>query len=130
MLYQSASLIISEFSHLICLNHITCSKNRKSGKTLKNLIPGFCTVSRSFSQSLLHMKSKFGNSLDLIFMKSKFGNSLDLIFIKFMFLNPFPHNDAFRRPWETSLQKTLWEKEKLLVTSDFSFSHSVFYLFE
>ena len=117
MLYQSASLIISEFSHLICLNHITCSKNRKSGKTLKNLIPGFCSVSRSFSQSLLHMKSKFGNSLDLIF-------------IKFMFLNPFPHNDAFRRPWETSLQKTLWEKEKLLVTSDFSFSHSVFYLFE
>ena len=24
--------------------------------------------------------------------------------------------------------KTLWEKEKLLVTSNFSFSHSVFYL--
>ena len=41
-------------------------------------------------------------------------------------LNPFPHNDAFWRPWETSLLKTLWEKEKLLVTSNFSFSHSVF----
>ena len=26
--------------------------------------------------------------------------------------------------------KTLWEKEKLLVTSNFSFSHSVFYPFE
>ena len=25
--------------------------------------------------------------------------------------------------------ETLWEKEKLLVTSNFSFSHSVFYLF-
>ena len=24
----------------------------------------------------------------------------------------------------------MWEKEKLLVTSNFSFSHSVFYLFE
>ena len=23
--------------------------------------------------------------------------------------NPFPHNAAFRRPWETSLLKTLWE---------------------
>ena len=30
----------------------------------------------------------------------------------------------------TSLLKTLWEKEKLLVTSNFSFSHSVFYPFE
>ena len=44
-------------------------------------------------------------------------------------LNPFPHNDTFRRPWETSLLKTLWEKEKLLVTSNFSFAHSVFYPF-
>ena len=43
--------------------------------------------------------------------------------------NPFPHNDTFWRPWETSLLKTLWEKEKLLVTSNFSFTHSVFYLF-
>ena len=42
---------------------------------------------------------------------------------------PFPHNDAFWRPWETSLLKTLWEKEKLLVTSNFSFTHSVFYQF-
>ena len=40
--------------------------------------------------------------------------------------NPFPHN-TFWHPWETSLLKTLWEKEKLLVTSNFSFSHSVFY---
>ena len=30
----------------------------------------------------------------------------------------------------TSLLKTLWEKEKLLVMSNFSFSHSVFYMFE
>ena len=44
-------------------------------------------------------------------------------------INPFPHNDTFCRPWETSLLKTLWEKEKFLVTSNFSFSHSVFYPF-
>ena len=43
-------------------------------------------------------------------------------------VNPFPHNDTFWRPWETSLLKTLWGKEKLLVLSNFSFSHSVFYL--
>ena len=41
--------------------------------------------------------------------------------------NPFPHNDAFWSPWETSLLKTLWEKEKLLVTRNFFFSPSVFY---
>ena len=42
---------------------------------------------------------------------------------------PFRHNDTFRHPWETSLLKTLWEKEKLLATSNFSFSHNVFYPF-
>ena len=44
-------------------------------------------------------------------------------------VNPFPHNDTFWCPWETSILKTLWEKEKLLVMSNFSFTHSVFYLF-
>ena len=49
-------------------------------------------------------------------------------------LNPFPN-----KPWflhvcstcrlKTSRLKTLWEKEKLLITSNFSFSHSVSYLF-
>ena len=42
-------------------------------------------------------------------------------------VNPFPHNDTFWHPWETSLLKILWEKEKLLVMSKFSFNHSVFY---
>ena len=44
-------------------------------------------------------------------------------------LNPFPNNPWFVRVWSTSLLKTLWEKEKLLVTSNFSFSHCVFNLF-
>ena len=43
------------------------------------------------------------------------------------FLNPFPNKPWFSRVCTTSLLKTLWEKEKLLVTSNFSFSHSVFY---
>ena len=37
-------------------------------------------------------------------------------------LNTFPHKALF-------LCETRWEKEKLLVTSNFSFSHSVFYPF-
>ena len=43
--------------------------------------------------------------------------------------NYFPNNPWFLRVCSTSLLKTLWEKEKLLVTSNFSFSHSVFYPF-
>ena len=44
-------------------------------------------------------------------------------------VNPFPHNDTFGRPLEASLLKILWEKEKLLIMSNFSFTPSVFYLF-
>ena len=42
--------------------------------------------------------------------------------------NPFPNKLRFSRVCSTSLLKTLWVKEKLLVTSNFSFSYSVFYL--
>ena len=44
--------------------------------------------------------------------------------------NPFPNKPCFLRVCSTSHLKTLWEKEKLLITSNFSFSHSVFYLVE
>ena len=43
--------------------------------------------------------------------------------------NPFPNKPWFLRVCSTSHLKTLWEREKLLVTSNFSFSHSVFYPF-
>ena len=41
-------------------------------------------------------------------------------------LNSFPNKPWFLHVCSTSLLKTLWEKEKLLVTSNFSFCHSVF----
>ena len=44
--------------------------------------------------------------------------------------NPFSNKSWFLRVCSTSLLKTLWEKEKLLVTSNFSFFHSVFYPFK
>ena len=43
--------------------------------------------------------------------------------------NPFPNKHWFLRVCSICLLKTLREKEKLLATSNFSFSHSVFYLF-
>ena len=45
-------------------------------------------------------------------------------------INPFPNKPWFLCVCSTGLMKTLREKEKLLVMSNFSFSHSVFYLFE
>ena len=44
-------------------------------------------------------------------------------------VNPFPNKPWFLHVCSTSLLKTLWEKEKFLVTSNFSFSNSVFYPF-
>ena len=44
----------------------------------------------------------------------------------YMMLNPFPNKPWFLRVCSTSLLETLWEKEKLLVTSNFSFFRSVF----
>ena len=41
--------------------------------------------------------------------------------------SPFQNKPWFLRICSTSLLKTLWETEKLLVTSNFSFPHSVFY---
>ena len=49
--------------------------------------------------------------------------------VQFSYLTHSHSMTPFDAPLETSLLKTLWEKEKLLIKSNFSFSHSVFYLF-
>ena len=41
-------------------------------------------------------------------------------------LDPFPHADAFSPPVSDYLLKTLWQKEKLLMMSNFSVCHNVF----
>ena len=59
-----------------------------------------------------------------IFMVDNFkGLNLPTIF------NPLPNKRWFVRVCSTSLLKTLWEKEKLLIMSNFSFSYCVFYQF-
>ena len=52
----------------------------------------------------------------------------EIYYIKIHILNPFPNKPLFLRVCSTSILKTLWKTEKLLVSSNFSFSHSVFYL--
>ena len=54
------------------------------------------------------------------------------VFEKLDFLgafNPFPNKPWFLHVCSTCQLKTQREKEKLLVKSNFSFSHSVFYMF-
>ena len=48
-------------------------------------------------------------------------------FENFMHFNPFQNKPWFLRVYNLNLLKTPWENEKLLVTSNFSFTHSVFY---
>ena len=50
-------------------------------------------------------------------------------FVKWQMINPFPNKPWFLSVCRTRLLKTLWEKEKLLVTSNFSFSNSIFHPF-
>ena len=47
----------------------------------------------------------------------------------FAIVNPFLNKPWFLRVCSISLLKTQWEKEKLFLTSNFSFSHSVYYPF-
>ena len=44
-------------------------------------------------------------------------------------VNPFPNKPMFLSVYSISLSKTLWEKKKLLFTTNFSFSSSAFYQF-
>ena len=57
------------------------------------------------------------------------GDRFKMVCIVWLSFNPFPKKPWFARVCNTSLLKTSWEKEKLLVTSNFSFFHSVFYPF-
>ena len=78
---------------------------------------------------LLGSKSlpKFSNEVENAFLKSAYNHTPPLATCIQNTFNPFPNKPWFLRVCSKSLLKTLWEKEKLLVTSNFSFSHNVFY---
>ena len=48
----------------------------------------------------------------------------------FLLVNPLPLSPVFLRICGKNLWKTLWEKEKLLIMSTYSFFHNVFYPIE
>ena len=80
---------------------------------------------------------RWNGCLDLFAKKDEsivfcIAQGISYLYVKFLLFypfNPFPNKPWFFRVCNTSLLKTLREKEKSLVTSNFSFSHSVFYPF-
>ena len=75
-----------------------------------------------FERNENHVRKRFFPFAILFFAKPSFLEWLN-------YGNHFPNKPWFLLVCITNLLKTLWEKEKLLVTSNFSFSHRVFYTF-
>ena len=76
------------------------------------------------------MKIQNTSCLNVPYLDFLCSNRIKKIFFTFILqfsFNPFPNKPWFLHVYGTSLLKTLWEKEKMLVTSIFSFSNSVFY---
>ena len=82
-----------------------------------------------FRKITIISKSLNRRSYEIGSWKSSVLSSHGLIRIK-RHVDPLPNKHWFLRLCSTSLLKTLWKKEKLLVTNNFSLSHSVFYPFE
>ena len=90
----------------------------------------FERVKRIVFTSIVFISNKVGKSfVSVLQIAWRIGQSFfsTMSFISQMDFNPFSNKPWFLHVCITSLLKTLWEKEKLLTMSNFSFSHSVFY---
>ena len=97
------------------------------------LVLQFCflmTVFNKFCYTFVAEPPSMGTVVVNVIWKliQKVWTSEYLAFLFIQDINPFPNKPLC--VCNTSLLKTLWEKEKLLVTSNFYFSHSVSLSFE
>ena len=86
---------------------------------MTKLVTAFFVYFRCLDSRIL---SSIWTSVNIFFLPNYSKNCSSL----FCFINLLPNKPWFLRVCSTSLLKTLREKEKLLVTSNFSFSHSAF----
>ena len=105
--------------------------------TITQLLLGYIFLASGFLVSFLmligmviwpfsrNLYRKFAYVLSYALWSRKYMQNTVVLFS----INPFPNKPWFLRVCNNGLLKTLWEKEKLLVMSNFSFSHSVFYPF-
>ena len=117
-----------QIKHFINIYFVTCKCFEFEGVQNFLLLPQ-CFLKPS------HLKSGFCDKglnvllmMELVFEAVKIGVDEGENASYLYLFNPFPNKPWFLRVCSTSLLKTLREKEKLLVMSNFSFSHSVFYL--
>ena len=118
------------------VKHVYCTLIERQVLTTCSLISQFCFLgtttvlllnvwfNEQTTSSHLVWKSNLGLYDDTLYFTST--NTTQVLGC---FVNPFPNKPWFLRVCCTSLLKTQWEKEKLLVMSNFFFSHCVFYLF-
>ena len=101
-------------------------KKKKKVKLLK--LSHFTFFPHNVFYAICILKSFTGHISVVVCSSSEFGTISK--WCNREWVNPFPNSPWSLHVCSASLLKTLWEKEKLLVTSNFSFSQSVFYLFE
>ena len=121
--FISTTTYRQKFFHISTNIQMLCGLNAKKKKNhcLVSNVENFVAKIQSVNYSLF-CSVYFGHGSQSYYMMMKF--------VVFLFLfNPFPNKPWFLCVCSKSLLKTLWEKEKLLVMSTFSFSHIVFYPF-
>ena len=125
--FQYYLFIINPFPNKPCFLRV---RSKSLLKTLWEKEKLFVSSNFSFSHSVFYRFGEF--SVNIIKLESVVQTEricrrqFQYVFFT---INPFPNKPCFLRVRSKSLLKTLWEKEKLLVSSNFSFSHSVFYRF-
>ena len=141
---------LSSFSFLVCrCFYLAQSKTLSFGRVNKpyKLVPEYVFIIQRVihhvkgdnSKCIFFFFSRISPFFNLDFLSSvkhptaKCWHLYALLLVFFFFLifslNPFPNKPWFFHVCSTSLLKTLWEKEKLLIVSNSFFSHSVFYPF-
>ena len=116
--------------------------NKEINQTYIGFLFGHLSIEDGSCSSALHLKLRDIRRItfpyihaysfmsnNTFFSKYSKGKGMLLGTSNFSF-NSLPHKPDFERPCKRSLLKTLREKEKMLVTSIFSFSHNVFYSFQ
>ena len=97
------------------------SHARAKGAQCISVIHG---TKRAITLLSIHNYNPFSQTTD------RFMKQVDLGPLTCREFTSLPNKPWFIRVCSTSLLKTLWEKEKLRITINFSFSHSVFCPFE
>ena len=109
---KAAGISVSSFYQHFLFFHDFFKGFQKSC-TLKNGSLALKCQQQSYLIMVLHLLLLFFYQLFLLQLKNNYNHLKDTenrLVKGTCSFNPFPHNGTFRRLWERSLLKTLWEK--------------------